>query len=133
VKKSLKVSRKTTRLQLFPPSAPMEFIAMDLLGPLTLTERGNRFLLVVTDRFSELTRAYPLASTTAEVVAKVFFDGWFSAGYGIPRILLTDNGTQFVAKFFQTFCKILGIKQVFTSAYRPSTNRQTERFNQTVV
>jgi hypothetical protein len=133
VKKSLKVSRKTTRLQLFPPSAPMEFIAMDLLGPLTLTERGNQLLLVVTDRFSKLTRAYPLASTTAEVVAKVFFDGWVSAGYGIPRILLTDNGTQFVAKFFQTFCKILGIKQVFTSAYRPSTNGQTERFNRTVV
>jgi Integrase zinc binding domain len=100
VKKSLKASRKTTRLTLFPPTAPMEFVAMDILGPLTTTPRGNRFLLVVTDRFTKLTRAYPLASTTADVVARTFFEGWVAAGYGIPHVLLTDNGTQFVSKFF---------------------------------
>jgi transposase InsO family protein len=133
IKRSLRNSRKTTRLLLFPPSAPMEFVAMDILGPLTTTTRGNRFLLVITDRFTKLTRAYPLANTTAEVVAKMFFDGWVASGYGIPQVLLTDNGSQFVAKFFQTFCKILGLKQVFTSAYRPSTNGQTERFNRTVA
>jgi transposase InsO family protein len=118
-KKSLCVAQKTMKLQLFPPSAPMEFIAMDILGPLTQTDKGSRFLLVVTDRFSKLMRAYPLASTTADVVAKTFFDGWVAAEYGIPHFLLTDNGTQFVSKFFQSFCRILGIKQVFTSAYRP--------------
>jgi transposase InsO family protein len=63
----------------------------------------------------------------------VFFDGWVASGYDIPSILLTDNGPQFCAKFFQTFCKTLGVKQVFTSAYRPSTNGQTERFNRTVA
>ena len=70
--------------------------------------------------------------TTADVVARTFFEGWVASGYGIPNVLLTDNGSQFLAKFFQNFCKILGIKQVFTSAYRPSTNGQTERFNRTV-
>jgi transposase InsO family protein len=121
------------KLQLFPPSAPMEFIAMDILGPLTQTDKGNLFLLVVPDRFSKLTRAYPLASTTADVVSKTFFDAWVAAGYGIPQVLLTENGTQFVSKFFQSFCRILGVKKVFTSAYRPSTNGKTERFNRTIV
>jgi Integrase zinc binding domain len=55
VNKSLRVARKTMNLKLFPPSAPMEYIAIDILGPLTQTEKGNRFLLVVTDRFSKLT------------------------------------------------------------------------------
>ena len=132
-KKLLRTKRKTTRMQLFPPNAPMEFIAMDILGPLTTTEKGNRFLLVITDRFSKLTRAYPLSTTTATVVAQTFFDGWVASGYGIPHFLLTDNGTQFLSKFFQTFCRTLGLKPVFTSAYRPSTNGQTERFNRTVV
>jgi transposase InsO family protein len=118
---------------LFPPSAPMEFVAMNLLGPLTTSDHGNRFLLVITDRFTKLTRAFPLASTTADIVAKTFLDGWIASGYGIPKILLTDNGTQFVAKVFQTFCRLLGVKQVFTSAYRPSTNGQTERFNRTLA
>jgi transposase InsO family protein len=106
---------------------------MDILGPLTVTDRGNRFVLVITDRITKLTRAYPLSTSTAEVVARSFFDGWVTSGYGIPNVLLTDNGSQFVAKFFQTFCRILGVKQVFTSAYRPSTNGQTERFNRTVI
>jgi Integrase core domain/Integrase zinc binding domain/RNase H-like domain found in reverse transcriptase len=125
-KKSLRTSRKTTKLSLFPPSAPMEFVAMDILGPLPVTEKGNRFLLVITDRFSKLTRAFPLGNTAAGSVARTFFDGWVASGYGVPSILLTDNGSQFVAKFFQSFCKTLGVKQVFTSAYRPSTNGQTE-------
>jgi Integrase core domain len=111
----------------------MEFVAMDILGPLTMTDRGNRFLLVITDRFTKLTRAYPLSTTNAELVARTFFDGWVASGYGIPNVLLTDNGSQFVAKFFQTFCRILGMKQVFTSAYRPSTNGQTERISRTVI
>jgi hypothetical protein len=72
-------------------------------------------------------------TTSADVVAKTFFDGWVACGYGIPQVLLTDNGSQFVAKFFQAFCKVLGVKQVCTSAYRPSTNGQTERFNRTVA
>jgi transposase InsO family protein len=93
---------------------------MDILGPLTTTDRDNRFLLVITDRYSKLNRAFPLSTTTADVVAHVFFDGWVASGYGIPSILPTDNGPQFCAKFFQTFCKTLGVKQVFTSAYRPS-------------
>jgi transposase InsO family protein len=133
VKKSLRVARKTMKLQLLPLSAPMELIAMNILGSLTQTDIVNRFLLVVTDIFSKLTRAYPLANTTADVVAKTFFDGWVAAGYDIPQVLLTDNGTQFVSKFFQSFCRILGVKQVFTSAYRPSTNGKTDRFNRTIV
>jgi hypothetical protein len=39
VKKFPRNSRKTTRMKLFPLSSPMEFIAMDILGPLTTTER----------------------------------------------------------------------------------------------
>jgi Integrase zinc binding domain len=72
VNKSLRISRKTTRMKLFPPSASMEFAAMDILGPLTITDRGNRFLLVITDRFTKLTRAYLLSTTTAEVGARTF-------------------------------------------------------------
>ena len=47
-------------LQLFPASSPLEFIAMDILGDLTRTSRHNRFVLVITDRFSKLTVAIPL-------------------------------------------------------------------------
>jgi hypothetical protein len=53
--------------------------------------------------------------------------------YGPPVVLFTDNGTLFVSKFFQTVCKLLGVKQVFTTAYHPSTNGQCERFDRSAL
>jgi Integrase core domain/Chromo (CHRromatin Organisation MOdifier) domain len=131
-RKRLSTQRKTTYLKLFPPSAPFEFVAMDILGPLPETKDGNRFLLVIVDRFSKLTRTVPLKTITAEEVSKAFVNEWFCV-YGAPVVLLSDNGTQFVSKFFQSVCRLLGVKQVFTTAYHPASNGQCERFNRTVL
>jgi hypothetical protein len=79
---------------------------MDILGPLPKTDHGNRLLLVITDRFSKLTRTVPLRTITALVVAKAFCENWVFA-YGAPRYVLTDNGTQFNAKFFLAVCREL--------------------------
>jgi hypothetical protein len=53
--------------------------------------------------------------------------------YGAPRYVLTDNGSQFTAKFFPAACRKLGIDKVFTTAYHPQTNGQVERFNRTII
>jgi hypothetical protein len=59
-------------------------------------------------------------------------DRWI-APFGIPITILTDNGPCFASKFFQVLNNVLGVKHVFTSAYRPSTNGQVERWNATLV
>jgi Chromo (CHRromatin Organisation MOdifier) domain/Integrase core domain len=105
---------------------------MDILGSLPKTSHGNRFLLVITDRFSKLTKTIPLRTITAHSVAEAFCTHWVFA-YGPPRYLLTDNGAQFTAKFFLAVCVELGIDKVFTTAYHPQTNGQVERFNRTIV
>jgi transposase InsO family protein len=105
---------------------------MDILGPLTETKDGNRFLLVIVDRFSKLTRSVPLKTITTEEVSKAFIKEWYCI-YGAPSFLLSDNGTQFVSKFFQSVCRLLGVRQVFTTAYHPTSNGQCERFNRTVI
>jgi transposase InsO family protein len=124
--------RRTTPLQMFPPNEPLEFLAMDILGPLPVTSRGNRYVLVITDRFSKLTQTVALPVQTASVVARAFIDRWICV-YGIPVTLLTDNGTQFTSKFLAIVTKLLGVHHVFTSAYRAATNGQAERFNATLV
>jgi hypothetical protein len=53
--------------------------------------------------------------------------------YGPPRYLLTDNGTQFNAKFFLSVFQELGIAKIFTTAYHPQTNGQVERFNRKII
>jgi transposase InsO family protein len=124
--------KRTIFLKLFPADGPLEFVAMDILGPLPKTEHGNRFLLVISDRFSKLTRTVPLRTITALVVAKAFCDAWVFS-YGPPRYLLTDNGTHFNAKFFLAVCRELGIAKIFTTVYHPQTNGQVERFNRTII
>jgi hypothetical protein len=105
---------------------------MDILGPLPETKDGHRFLLVIVDRFSKHTRTVPLKNITAEEVSKAFVNEWYCI-YGAPIVLLSVNGTQFVSKFFQSVCRLLGVKQVFTTAYHPASNGQCERFNRTVL
>jgi hypothetical protein len=74
----------TSFIKLFPARDPLEFVAMDILGPLPKTEHGNRFLLVISDRFSKLNRTVPLRAITALGVAKAFCDAWVFY-YGPPR------------------------------------------------
>jgi RNase H-like domain found in reverse transcriptase/Reverse transcriptase (RNA-dependent DNA polymerase)/Integrase zinc binding domain/Integrase core domain/Chromo (CHRromatin Organisation MOdifier) domain len=123
---------KTNPLKLFPAKGPLESVAMDILGPLPRTKHGNRFLLVITDRYSKVTKTVPLRVITAFSTARAFLDHWVYA-YGTPLSLLTDNGPQFTAKFFQAVCAELGVKKVFTTAYHPQSNGQVERYNRTIL
>ena len=105
---------------------------MDLLGPLPKTVHGNGHVLVMPDRFTKLTRSIPLRTTTASVVANAFLDNWVYV-YGATRYVLTDNGPQFAAKFFDAVCALLGVRRYLTTAYHPQENGQNEQFNRTLV
>jgi Integrase zinc binding domain/Integrase core domain len=124
--------RRTNPLKLFPAKGPLESVAMAILGPLPRTKHGNRFLLVIADRFSKVTNKVPLRTVNALSVARAFCDHRAYV-YGPPVSLLTDNGPQFTAKFFQAVCAELGIHKVFKTAYHPQTNGQVERYNRTVL
>ena len=128
----IKDQRNVYPMKLFPADKPLDFVAADILGPLPKTKHGKRFILVVTDRFSKLTKTESLRTITSLSVAKAFCRIWVF-NYGTPSILLTDNGTQFTARFFMNVCRILGIKKVFTTAYHPQANGQAERFNRTIL
>jgi RNase H-like domain found in reverse transcriptase/Integrase zinc binding domain len=91
--------RKTNFLKLFPAKGPLESVAMDILGPLPKSKHDNRFQLVITDRYSKVTRTVPLRATTALSVARAFCEQWDYV-YGAPMTLITDNGPKFTAKVF---------------------------------
>ena len=129
----VKLRQHAAPMKLFPASGPLEFVAIDILGPLKpAAQDGSKFVLVMTDRFSKLTRALPLRSITALKVAKAFVQHWICS-YGPPQYILSDNGSQFTSKLFLFVCAQLGIKNVFTATYHPQTNGQAERFNRTIL
>ena len=128
----VKLRKNTKEMKLFTPKAPLEFVAIDILGELITTKRGNRYILVISDRYSKLVRTIPLKKMTAANIAQAFVHHWVFV-YGPPVKLLSDNGTQFTARFFQNVCRLLGIRNVFTTTYHPQSNGQVERFNRTLT
>ena len=72
--------KRLSPLQQYIVGAPMERLAMDILGPLSLTPRGNRYVLVVTDYFTKWTESYAIpnqeAATEAEKLVSEFVSTW---------------------------------------------------------
>ena len=73
---------------------PFERVAMDIIGPLPRTERGNRNILTVVDHFTKHVEAYPLQDQEAVSVARVFLNEFVSR-YGVLYVIHTDKGTNF--------------------------------------
>jgi len=53
--------------------------------------------------------------------------------FGVPRHLVSDNGTQFASQQLRKLCADLGIKQVFAFVVHPQTNGQVESANRILL
>ena len=111
---------------------PFERVAMDIIGPLPRTERGNRNILTVVDHFTKHVEAYPLQDQEAVSVARVFLNEFVSR-YGVLYVIHTDKGTNFESNLFKEICKLLGIAKTRTSPYHPQCDGQVERINRTII
>jgi transposase InsO family protein len=65
----------------------------------------------------------------AERYAEIYIDQIVRL-HGIPRTIISNRGTQFVALFWEQLQKSLGTIVIRSSAYHPQTDGQTERVNQ---
>lgn len=110
-------------------SAPFEVISTDLVGPLPRSKAGCTYLSVVTCAFSKYVSLRPLRTATTKTVLKHLKDVIMS--HGAPRMLICDNGAQYIAAQFKKFCKKYHIKIRYNIPYNPRSN-PTERTNQTV-
>ena len=108
------------------PALPMEFICMDLVGPISpQTSKGNRYILTVIDMLTGYTIAVPITDKRSETVCKAYRDSVYCTFGGSSRIL-TDNGTEFKSKEMEQICEDLDIKQVFSPVYTPQANGRLE-------
>lgn len=86
------LTKSKKHLRLFPANGPFKFEAMEIIGPLQKTNQsGKRFIMVIKDRYSKLTREMPMNETTTPLVSACFMNNWLFP-YGIPNSILTDNG-----------------------------------------
>jgi transposase InsO family protein len=96
---------------------------------------GHEFVHVAIDdasrlAFSQIRRDQKKESAIAFLREAVAY--YRSLGMKVTGIM-TDNGSCYRAKAFAKACTKLGLKHIFTRAYRPQTNGKAERFIQTVL
>ncbi len=109
---------------------PFERIGMDLIGPLERSARGHRFALVLVDYATRYPEAVALRNISAKSVAEALFS--MISRVGIPKEILTDQGTAFMSRIIRELYELLGIKSIRTSVYHPQTDGLVERFNRTL-
>ena len=108
-----------------------EMIGMDLVGPLPVTERRNKYMLVITDYWTRWCEAIPIPNKESATVAGTFMRVWVSR-YGCPQSILTDQGKEFDSNLFKECCNLMQSWKVRTSPFHPRCNGLTERLNQTI-
>lgn len=109
---------------------PFERIGVDVVGPVQRSQAGNRFILVISDYATRYPEAFPLRDVTAKQIASALLK--FFSQVGIPKEVLTDQGTNFMSHTLYQVYQLLGIKRVRTTPYHPQTDGLVERFNQTL-
>ncbi|XP_057443853.1 uncharacterized protein LOC130736009 [Lotus japonicus] len=111
---------------------PFHQWGMDLLGPFDTAPGQLRHLIAAVDYYTKWIEAEPLAKITSARVQRFFYKNVISR-FGVPRVLVTDNGTQFTSKGFRELMDGLHIKQRFTSVEHPQTNGQAESANRVIL
>jgi len=115
------------------PFRRFDCVALDMLSGFVTTKQGHDAIVVFTDRLTKRVYIEPCTKTaTARDLALIFFRTVFR-NQGMPRVLLSDNGPQFVSAFWKEFFQLLQTDIRLTSSYHPQSNGQTERFNRTLV
>ena len=120
----------TTPSKIPIPDSRFEHVHIDIVGPLP-PSKSFRYLLTMIDRFTRWPEAIPLQDCTANTVAKMFFTHWV-ARFGAPRLITTDQGSQFEAQLFDTLTKLIGSKRCRTTAYHPESNGIIERWHRSL-
>ncbi|VDI79030.1 Hypothetical predicted protein [Mytilus galloprovincialis] len=101
--------------------APLERVAMDIMGPLPTSEYGNKHVLVIGDYFTKFVHAIPIVNQEAQTVARAFIENFVTI-FGVPMQLHTDQGANFEARVFQELCKVLDIDKTRTTVMRPQSD-----------
>lgn len=87
--------------QLYPTGKgqqPFQIWAVDLIPSLPVDRDGDSVLVVAVDCFSKWVEVYKCPAKSPDLIAD-WFEKDIIARYGTPRIVRTDNGTEFEGSF----------------------------------
>ena len=89
-------------------------------------------LLVATDYFSKWVEAKAFTSIKDKDVIQFIWNN-IVCQFGIPQLIVIDNGPQFDSRVYMNFCNELKVKNLYSTPRYPQSNGQAESFNKTLL
>jgi transposase InsO family protein len=103
---------------------------MDFIVGLPLIARKKDSIWVIMDRLTKTAHFIAVRTTySVHQYAEIYMEQIVRL-HGIPKTIISDRGTQFVARFWEQLHEFLGTKLIRSSRYHPQTDGQTEKINQ---
>ena len=98
------------------PQVPFAGCAVDTIGLLPTTSKGNKYALTFMCLLTSYLIAVPLKSKTAEEVTMVYVKH-ISPTTFCSTFILPDNSTEFKNSQLIAIFKLLGIKPIYSNPY----------------
>ena len=92
---------------------------------------GVRYAVVAIDYFTKWVEVEPLATITSKRVLEFVVKN-IVCRFGLPKNIVSDNGTQFNSDLFTNFCEKYGVIKSLSSVAYPQANGQVEDVNKTL-
>jgi transposase InsO family protein len=103
---------------------------MDFIVGLPNTSQKHDSIWVIVVRLTKMAHFIPVRTIyTAKKYAEIYLKRIVCL-HGVPKMIISDQGAQFIARFWEHLQTSLGTKLIRSSAYHPQTNGQNERVNQ---
>jgi hypothetical protein len=101
-------------------------ISMDFIVGLPMTARKFDLIWLIMDRFTKLVHFIPVNTRyDAQKYADIYVAHVLCL-HGVPKTIIFDRGSQFVAHFWEQLHASLGIHLIYSSAYHLQTDVQTK-------
>ncbi|KAG7578943.1 Ribonuclease H-like superfamily [Arabidopsis thaliana x Arabidopsis arenosa] len=104
---------------------------IDFMGPFNPASYGNKYILVAVDYVSKWVEAIASPTNDHKVVLKLFKSIIFPR-FGIPKAVISDGGSHFINKVFESLLKKHGVKHKVATPYHPQTSGQVEVSNRQI-
>lgn len=109
---------------------PFQRVVIDFAGPLSRTQSGNRYFLVIQDDFSRYLRIVSSRDCSSKVVIDAL--NQLIQDEGVPEEILSDNGSHFCATVVQRWMQLHQVRHVRSPPGHQQSNGMAERVIRTI-
>src|SRR6266540_4052006 len=123
-----KPMQKINELYPIPPSRLFDQWGVDVVGPLLITSKGNRYIIVAVEYLSKWQEAQAVVEANALSISNFLYQN-IICRFGCFTHLHTDRGTEFINEVVKKLTEKFRVKHHRSTPYRSQANGLVERFN----